>query len=697
MYPAASRASSSFVWLTPSDNSASRSVGSASCALVAAAMARRSSSFSACTVLSRRHDSHDAGSRRTAASNASAASDRTPRRNKSRPTAAASARPRYGFGSTNSYLDRPPRRRALWFLADGVPHGIVRPSVHFASEAISWNSPAQSPPAQSANSSAHRCAPPDPDGTAVDARGARNSPAHPLGSAAETAAPPSARAAARLGRPRVADGGRARHGAGGAALRHAVTLGDELAARHARHELQELRVPELPLGVRRQRRRQPRRLRRRLRLCRRERRASLPAAERDSCSCPNSDAHASPAREGASGDARNSAAHAAPADCFTPLNSSAHRSAPGGPASRPPGPGTAAAVAGPAAASAPPRDTRSFAKSSAQPAATEASGARPPPRSRNRRRASAAVSGAAKGGAANGARRRRPAPPPARPGCASGPPSARPRRPRGGSPPRPAGPRVFEPRARATPDSCASACRCRAMMAERARITVFSAGDRFRGRRDAFPFERFPLRRGRRRREGGRGVRAGNSGVERARKQGVLRRAPRERAGRRGAGARVIAMMRVSEAEELRDVRAPGRERARAELRAAGERRERGVVHPEQVPLQALLREELVRERARRPAGRSASPDAYPSGRRARHPRGGRGGWTTPRAHRGRAHAAPAPPPTRSRSADITTTDRTCPPALRARGSTRGERRCRDFPKRAATSAGHSSGDECLL
>ena len=59
--------------------------------------------------------------------------------------------------------------------------------------------------------------------------------------------------------------------------------------------------------------------------------------------------------------------------------------------------------------------------------------------------------------------------------------------------------------------------------------------------------------------------------------------------------------MRVSEPEELRDVRSPGRERARGELRAAGERREGRVVHPEQVPLQALLREELVRERARRP------------------------------------------------------------------------------------------------
>ena len=72
-------------------------------------------------------------------------------------------------------------------------------------------------------------------------------------------------------------------------------------------------------------------------------------------------------------------------------------------------------------------------------------------------------------------------------------------------------------------------------------------------------------------------------------------------AGRRRSAARKIVLMLVSEPEELRDVRSAGRERARGELRAAGERREDGIVHSEQVSLQALLREELVRERTGRP------------------------------------------------------------------------------------------------
>mmetsp|Transcript_13971 Transcript_13971/g.58801 ORF Transcript_13971/g.58801 Transcript_13971/m.58801 type:complete len:357 (+) Transcript_13971:1096-2166(+) len=77
-----------------------------------------------------------------------------------------------------------------------------------------------------------------------------------------------------LGRPRVPDGvpGVRQLVGRRAPFRHAVALGDELAARHARHELQELRVAELPLGVRRQRRGEPRGLRRRLRLRRSERR-----------------------------------------------------------------------------------------------------------------------------------------------------------------------------------------------------------------------------------------------------------------------------------------------------------------------------------------------------------------------------------------------------------------------------------------
>mmetsp|Transcript_5915 Transcript_5915/g.14652 ORF Transcript_5915/g.14652 Transcript_5915/m.14652 type:complete len:205 (+) Transcript_5915:848-1462(+) len=112
MYPVASSWSSSLVWLTPSDSSTSRSLGSASLAFIMAAMARRSSSFSACTVPSSRHASHSPPSARTAASSARAASDSTPRRKRSRPITRASDRPRYGLGSVNWYCDRSAARSA---------------------------------------------------------------------------------------------------------------------------------------------------------------------------------------------------------------------------------------------------------------------------------------------------------------------------------------------------------------------------------------------------------------------------------------------------------------------------------------------------------------------------------------------------------------------------------------------------------
>jgi hypothetical protein len=50
--------------------------------------------------------------------------------------------------------------------------------------------------------------------------------------------------------------------------------------------------------------------------------------------------------------------------------------------------------------------------------------------------------------------------------------------------------------------------------------------------------------------------------------------------GERALTARYGVMVRVSEPKELRDVRAPGRERAGMELRAAGKHGETGVIHP---------------------------------------------------------------------------------------------------------------------
>mmetsp|Transcript_13971 Transcript_13971/g.58800 ORF Transcript_13971/g.58800 Transcript_13971/m.58800 type:complete len:553 (+) Transcript_13971:395-2053(+) len=474
MKPVASSASSSFVWLTPSDNKASRSLGSASCALVAAAMARRSSSFSACTVLSKRQPSHDAGSARTAASSASAASESTPRRNKSRPTAKASARPRYGFGSTNSYRDR---SRELSSAFDSSPMAFHTEScVHWSTSpraAIAWNSPAQSPP-RSANSSAQRCASLDPEGPAARALAARNSLAHgSAGSAATTPARPSVRSAAYSDAHASPTAFPAFANSSGAA-RRSVTLSPSATSSPRDMRDMNCRNCELrnfPSGS-----------------------AASVAASRadcaavsacaavsgaddtapaDSCSCRNSDAHASPAREEVfSAFSRNSDAHAAPADCLTPLNSSAHETF--GPASRPPGPGTAAAVTGTAGLSESPRDTRMFAKSSTHPEATEAA-ATFPPSSRNRRRASAAVSGDASDVVANGA-----APTAARaPWMCLGP-SIR-ASPAWGLTSTPSGASASASRACTTPWR-ASACRCRAMMADRARITVFSAGDRFRGR-----------------------------------------------------------------------------------------------------------------------------------------------------------------------------------------------------------------------
>ena len=70
--------SSSLVWLTPRSSRMSRLVGSAAWAFTMAAMACLSSSFSACTVPSIRHDSVTLISFSMADSKASAASERRP-------------------------------------------------------------------------------------------------------------------------------------------------------------------------------------------------------------------------------------------------------------------------------------------------------------------------------------------------------------------------------------------------------------------------------------------------------------------------------------------------------------------------------------------------------------------------------------------------------------------------------------------
>ena len=187
MCAVASAWSSSFVCDTPSESNTSGSPGSASFARVIAAIARTSSSFSACTVPRRRQPSHDAGSARTAASSASAASDNTPRRNKSRPIANASARPRYGFGSTKRYWLRSAARRA-------APSSATRSHTFSSAKSgfparIASNSAAHSSGTE-ANSSAHRCAASapeeDPGSAAAAAAGPTgrvwfaNSEAHPF-------------------------------------------------------------------------------------------------------------------------------------------------------------------------------------------------------------------------------------------------------------------------------------------------------------------------------------------------------------------------------------------------------------------------------------------------------------------------------------------------------------------------------------
>mmetsp|Transcript_2599 Transcript_2599/g.8351 ORF Transcript_2599/g.8351 Transcript_2599/m.8351 type:complete len:455 (+) Transcript_2599:597-1961(+) len=109
MYPVASASSSSFVCETPRASNTFASVGSASFAFVIAAIARRSSSFSACVVPRSRQASQRDASARTAASSASEASERFPSRNSRFPSSSASARPRYGFGSVKTYVDRSAR------------------------------------------------------------------------------------------------------------------------------------------------------------------------------------------------------------------------------------------------------------------------------------------------------------------------------------------------------------------------------------------------------------------------------------------------------------------------------------------------------------------------------------------------------------------------------------------------------------
>ena len=111
MCPIASSWSSSLVCETPRERSTSGSFGSASLARVIAAMARRSSSFSACTVPSRRQPSHRSGSARTAASSAKAASDNTPRRNRSFRPPTHPLGPNTGWDRRNRTANAPPRGR----------------------------------------------------------------------------------------------------------------------------------------------------------------------------------------------------------------------------------------------------------------------------------------------------------------------------------------------------------------------------------------------------------------------------------------------------------------------------------------------------------------------------------------------------------------------------------------------------------